>query len=314
VTRRSEAELVALLLTQRLVEAAVPPLRTREFWSLVATVEDLGALLGLESPGIAAMAGIEGGLAARVAVRLEAATAFASALDDVEQRGLCVVAGTSEAYPAMLRARLQAVAPPLLYLLGPAELLDVPALGVVGSRQVTVAGASIAHAAARAAVEHGFALVSGGARGVDRIAIDGALDAGGTVVAVLADSLYRAAREPDTRRAISAGALCLCSPYPPSAGFTAANALGRNKLIYALSAATLVVECRPDTGGSWAGAVEALRYRTTPVVVWTGEGATDGNWALASLGARAVEDVGQLFPLPAHREDRRVGDQLVLDV
>jgi len=52
--------------------------------------------------------------------------------------------------------------------------------------------------------------------------------------------------------------------------------MGRNKLIYAMSTATLVVECEEGSGGTWAGAVEALRGRTAPVIAWTGVGAVRG--------------------------------------
>jgi predicted Rossmann fold nucleotide-binding protein DprA/Smf involved in DNA uptake len=290
--------LVALLLSQRLVEAGAPPLKAREFWSLAAAIGDMGRLLGEDASTIAAIAGVDRDAAERLVTRLAAATSFAFALDDAEQSGLSLLAGTTAAYPSILTERLGAAAPPILYALGPPELLNAAALGIVGSRSVSEAGARVARAAAEAAVAHGYGVVSGGARGVDRTAMTAALAVGGPVVGVLADSLMRHARDPADRRAITDGALCLCSPYPPRAVFSAANAIGRNKLIYALSAATLVVECQPQTGGSWAGAVEALRRRTAPVAVWTGEGATDGNRALEARGAVGVGDVGRMFPLP----------------
>jgi predicted Rossmann fold nucleotide-binding protein DprA/Smf involved in DNA uptake len=95
----------------------------------------------------------------------------------------------------------------------------------------------------------------------------------------------------------------LITPYKPTAGFTVANAMGRNKLIYALSEATLVVACDTDKGGTWSGAVEALRQDISPVLVWTGAGAGAGNRALIERGALPVDDIDGLFPLP-----RRVAD------
>jgi predicted Rossmann fold nucleotide-binding protein DprA/Smf involved in DNA uptake len=76
--------------------------------------------------------------------------------------------------------------------------------------------------------------------------------------------------------------------------------MGRNKLIYAMSTATLVVECQEGSGGTWAGAVEALRRRTAPIIAWTGAGASSGNRALVSRGAHQLDVVEDLFPLPSH--------------
>src|SRR5207302_2401868 len=130
-----------------------------------------------------------------------------------------------------------------------------------------------------------------GAKGIDRLAMGSALAAGGVAVAVLADSLERTVRDAEIRRMVGEDRLCLCTPYKPTAGFSVANAMGRNKLIYALSQATLVVTSDLEKGGSWAGAQEALRQHTAPVLVWTGEGAGPGNTRLAELGARHVSSV-----------------------
>jgi predicted Rossmann fold nucleotide-binding protein DprA/Smf involved in DNA uptake len=132
---------------------------------------------------------------------------------------------------------------------------------------------------------------------VDRLAMNAGLDARGHIVGVLADSLLRTARDPEVRRAVSDGLVCLCSPYKPTAGFTVANAMGRNKLIYAMSTATLVVECEEGSGGTWAGAAEALRGKTAPVIAWTGPGAAPGNHALVRLGARPLQQLDDLLPI-----------------
>jgi predicted Rossmann fold nucleotide-binding protein DprA/Smf involved in DNA uptake len=311
MTRPSDSELVALLLTQRLVDASAPPLKASEFWALVESVDDLGGLLGCGPEEVSKAARVDASTGARIVALLDAATGFAFALDDAQQRGLRVMSGVSADFPALLTERLGRAAPPVLYAFGDVSLLGRPALGVVGSRAVSDAGALAGREAAAAIVAAGFGVVSGGAKGVDRLAMNAAVDAGGHVVGVLADSLVRAAREPEMRRAVTDGTVCLCSPYKPTAGFTVASAMGRNKIIYALSTATLVVECEEGSGGSWAGAVEALRARTTPVLAWTGEGASPGNLALVRRGAHAVDRLERLFPLPSV-EGLPTADQLAL--
>jgi predicted Rossmann fold nucleotide-binding protein DprA/Smf involved in DNA uptake len=118
-----------------------------------------------------------------------------------------------------------------------------------------------------------------------------ALDAGGTAVGVLADSLARLVTSPPVRRAIMERRLCLCTPYKPTAGFSVANAMGRNRLIYALSELTLVVSSDQGRGGTWEGAVEAIRGRLTDVVIWQGAGAGPGNAALIAMGGRPADSI-----------------------
>jgi predicted Rossmann fold nucleotide-binding protein DprA/Smf involved in DNA uptake len=179
---------------------------------------------------------------------------------------------------------------------GDLSLLTRSLLGIVGSRDVSEAAAAIAQDAARAATSAGWGVVSGGAKGVDSLALHAALDSGGVVVSVLADSLTRAVRDPQVRHAVTDGRLCLCTPYRPSAGFSVASAMGRNKIIYALSKATLVVTSDEGKGGTWAGAEEALKRSLSPVMVWSGTGAGPGNQPLIAKGATAVDQISLLLP------------------
>src|SRR5438067_9143632 len=197
---RSEGSMAPLLLTQRLVEAAVQPLKASEYWSVIERVSDPAELLGEDPASVARAAGIEGDLAERIAQLLDAATSFAFELDVAEQSGLRVVASVDDDYPSTLIDRLGRGAPPLLYVAGDPTLLGPALFGIVGSRDVDEAAAAVARSAAAEAVRNGLGVVSGGAKGVDRLAMGAALDAGGVVVGVLADSLVRTARDPDLRR------------------------------------------------------------------------------------------------------------------
>ena len=296
---RSDTSLAALLLTQRLVDTDAAPLKASEYWAVLDAVEDPAELLGCDAASVAAALHADAELSTRIATLLDGATAFAFRLDDAEQAGLRVVASVDAEYPVVLRERLGPAAPPLLYVAGEPALLAGELLGIVGSRDVVPLGAEAAEAAAVHAVRRGMGVASGGAKGVDRLATGAALEADGFAVGVLAESLERAVRDPEVRRAVADGRLCLCTPYKPTAGFSVANAMGRNKLVYALSRATLVIAADHDKGGTWAGAVEALRQSIAPVLVWTGAGAGEGNAELVRLGGTPVDDVEGLFPLPA---------------
>jgi predicted Rossmann fold nucleotide-binding protein DprA/Smf involved in DNA uptake len=317
MSSRSPSSLAALLLCQRLQPTPAPPLKSSEYWALLEAVGDPAALLGQDAAGITGRFRVDAALAERVAKLLDAATGFALRLEEAEQQGLRLAASVDDSYPQVLIDRLARRAPPLLYLVGDPTLLQADQLGIIGSRDVSDQAAEVARQAATAAVEAGFGVVSGAAKGVDRLAMGAALEADGTAVGVLADSLVRMTRDPQVRRAVTDGQLCLCTPYKPTAPFSTANAMGRNKLIYALSKATLVVTAAAETGGSWAGAVEAIGQATTPVLVWTGPGAGPGNPLLSQRGGIAVAQLAELFPLPdppRPRAPHPVTDQLALEV
>jgi len=205
--------------------------------------------------------------------------------------------------------RLGDEAPPVFYIVGDRSLLSIEGVGIVGSRGVADAGSDVARHAASTAVAAGFPVISGGARGVDQVSMTAAYEAGGQVVGYLADSLERRVRDPNTRRALADGSTCLATPYKPSAGFSVASAMGRNKLVYASARVTFVVASDLEKGGTWEGAVEALRNGFGSVAVWMGEGGGPGNARLAELGATSIDDVsalvaGQVAPSTTSRSDQ----------
>jgi len=157
---------------------------------------------------------------------------------------------------------------------------------VVGSRQVDDNLTDYTAQVGRLAAKSGRAVVSGGTKGIDRAAMQGGLEAGGTVVGVMADSLERAALSHDNREALMDGRLVLISPYDPAAGFNVGHAMQRNKLIYALADAALVVTSDFQKGGTWTGAIEQLeRLHYVPLFVRNGTNAGKGNQALLQQGA-----------------------------
>lgn len=118
--------------------------------------------------------------------------------------------------------------------------------------------------------------------------MNGALQAGGTVAGVMCDSLERAAVASDNRESLMEKRLVLVSPYDPAAGFNVGHAMQRNKFIYALSDAALVVSADFQKGGTWEGAVEQLeRLHFVPVFVRNGDNGGKGNRALIQRGGRA---------------------------
>ena len=97
------------------------------------------------------------------------------------------------------------------------------------------------------------------------------------------------------------GQLILLTPYAPAAGFSIGGAMGRNKLIYGLADFAVVVNSDYQTGGTWAGAAEALKAGWCPVFVREGAGVPKGNQGLIELGAEPLPaaELGAIEDLPA---------------
>jgi DNA processing protein len=209
------------------------------------------------------------------------------AVDRWASRSIWVVSRADPTYPRRLKTRLREEAPPILYGCGDAALLENGGLAVVGSRHVDQALTEYTEELGRTVAAAKRSIVSGAAKGIDKAAMHGALQGGGTVIGVMADSLERAALARDNREALMDGRLVFISAYDPAAGFNVGHAMNRNKAIYALADAALVVTADFEKGGTWAGAIEQLeRLRLVPVFVRNGPDAGRGNSALVQRGAR----------------------------
>jgi len=223
---------------------------------------------------------------ARLTALLARGMLLAQALDRWAARGIWVAGPGDAEYPQRLCDRLGDESPVVLYGCGDPQLLGGGGLAVVGSRNADEFVLEYAAAAGRLTARAGVPLVSGGARGVDRAAMGGSLEAGGLAVGVLADTLERGVVQREQRDLIMEGRLTLVSPYDPAAGFNVGNAMGRNKVVYALADAALVVQSDWKKGGTWAGAVEQLRRARGPVYLRSEGPAARGLDELKGLGAR----------------------------
>ena len=211
---------------------------------------------------------------------------LSQAVEHWANRSISVIGRADMAYPGRFKQRLRRSAPPLLYACGNAELLAAPALAVVGSRSTPEPLLRKAEAVGALAAAAGVVIASGAARGVDEAAMVGSLSAGGLAIGVVADSLERISARALWRRALLDGRLLLLSSEAPSARFQVWRAMARNKLIYALADAALVVHSDRGKGGTWAGASEQLQtFRFAPLHVLDDPRGGGGLAALQELGA-----------------------------
>jgi predicted Rossmann fold nucleotide-binding protein DprA/Smf involved in DNA uptake len=225
----------------------------------------------------------------RLVALLERGVMLGLAVERWTNQGLWVLGRGDSQYPKRLKQRLRHSAPAILYGIGNIELLSEGGLAVVGSRDVDEEGLGYTQRVAQTCAEQEIQVVSGGARGVDQAAMLAVLEAGGTAVGVLPDSLSKAAVAGKYRAGIKEGRLTLVSAVDPGASFNAGNAMGRNKYIYAVADYALVVSSSVGKGGTWAGATEALeRIKDVPIFVRMQETVPEGNRQLLKKGAKPL--------------------------
>jgi DNA processing protein len=161
----------------------------------------------------------------------------------------------SLADPRYPRALLEAADPPLLlFAEGDLATFDAPAVAMVGSRHATVQGAENARAFAQALAEAGVVVISGLARGIDAASHEGALVAGEAlgrpctiaVVGTGLDQVYPKAHTALARRIALRG--LVLSEFALGAPPLAQHFPRRNRIVAALSRATLVVEAAVQSG------------------------------------------------------------------
>ena len=165
----------------------------------------------------------------------------------LDEEGHELIAWDDPDYP---RALLEVgETPPVLFFIGRRELLNRPALAIVGSRNATPQGVENAHAFASALSQAGLTIVSGLALGIDGAAHRGALDGDGSTIACIGtgpDRVYPASHR-DLAHAIAiAGAIV--SEFAPGTPPLRHNFPRRNRLISALSRGVLVVEATLQSG------------------------------------------------------------------
>ena len=210
--------------------------------------------------------------------------AMGVAIEKWQSAGIWILTRADREYPKRLKNHLSETAPPVLFGVGEQALLNAGGLAMVGSRDIGSADTELTRIVARQAALEGLNLVSGGARGVDELAMLAALEAEGCAVGVLANDLFKSALAGKWRKHLKSRQLALVTPFYPEGRFQVGNAMSRNKYIYCLSDFALVVRSDKDKGGTWTGAAENLKKQWIPLFVASPSDA-EGNAALASMGA-----------------------------
>ncbi len=198
-------------------------------------------------------------------------------LEKAARKDCVPITRVTDGYPVRLRRCLGLDAPGVLWIKGDAGLLDMPAVALVGSRELDGENLEFAREVGRQAALQGFVLVSGNARGADRAAQESCLGSGGKVISVVADPLERYPGREN---------LLYVSEDGFDVAFSAQRALQRNRIIHSLGQKTFVAKCGFGKGGTWDGTKRNLSQGWSDVYCYND--CSEASLELERMGARLI--------------------------
>jgi DNA processing protein len=212
--------------------------------------------------------------------------------------------------------------PLLLYVKGRRELLNQPALAIVGSRNATPQGVHNAEAFAQSLSNAGLCVISGMAHGIDAAAHRGALQGCGSSIGVVGtglDKVYPAANRDLAHALASQGALI--SEFPLGTPPLAANFPRRNRIISGMSVGCLIVEAGLQSGSLITARLALEQGRDVFAIPGSIHAPqSKGCHALLKQGAKLaetaqdiLEELGSLLTLPAYRSATQDTDSALLE-
>jgi DNA protecting protein DprA len=196
-----------------------------------------------------------------------------------------------ESYPRLLTSILsENQRPPVLFYMGDLHILERVTIAIIGSRNAGETSLAFTYETAHYLAENGANVISGYARGVDRVAYEGAISTQGYTTVVLPHGINKLSNVQiyNVLPKIEAGGVLLLSQFHPDAHWLVSRAMERNHVVVALAQVVIVAEANTQ-GGTWNGAINALEQKRPLYVCQTETSALlAGNKALIERGGRPL--------------------------
>lgn len=214
----------------------------------------------------------------------------------LEEQNIRMLFPDDDEYPRAFRESSDP--PEILFVRG--VLKDAPAVSVVGTRHFTIYGKQCVEAIVPELARSGLAIISGMALGIDALAHEAALRAGGVTVAILGTGVDDEAIYPREHFALAhkiiAHGGAVISEFPPGTGSRKEHFPIRNRLIASLSDATVVIEAAPKSGSLITAKLaleENKEVLAVPGPIWSEQ--SKGTNALIKSGARVCTEARDVF-------------------
>lgn len=219
--------------------------------------------------------------------------------ETLQNEGYELIPITSPEYSRTLKENLKvAHAPALLYVKGNKQIMQEKSIAIVGSRNATDKSLKFTDNIAKLASKEFKVVVSGFAKGVDRQALDSAINYKGQSIIVLPQGIMTfGSGFKKYYKQIVDGDVLVLSTFFPKANWQVELAMARNPIIYGLANEIYVAESS-DKGGTWSGVIDGLRKNRKIYVRKPDSDENNANNLLIQKGAIAVDFNGNpLFDL-----------------
>ncbi len=175
-------------------------------------------------------------------------------------QGFEIIPITSQEYSKTLKGNLKtSYAPAVLYVKGNKKILEEKSIAIVGSRDASESALKFTDNIAKLASSEFKVVVSGFAKGVDKQALDSAIQYNGQSIIVLPQGIMTfGSGFKNYYKKIIDGDVLVLSTFFPTAPWKAELAMARNPIIYGLADEIYVAESA-EKGGTWSGVVDGLR-------------------------------------------------------
>ncbi len=210
--------------------------------------------------------------------------------ESLNNEGYELIPITSPEYSKTLKENLKAAhAPALLYVKGNKQIMQEKSIAIVGSRNATDKSLEFTDNIAKLASKEYKVVVSGFAKGVDKQALDSAINYKGQSIIVLPQGIMTfGSGFKKYYKQIVDGDVLVLSTFFPKAPWKAELAMARNPIIYGLASEIYVAESS-DKGGTWSGVVDGLRKNRKIYVRKPDSNENNANNLLIQKGAIAVD-------------------------
>jgi DNA processing protein len=218
--------------------------------------------------------------------------------EQLQNEGFHLIPVNSPEYPVVLKENLKTKsAPPVIYIKGLKGLLQKDAVAIVGSRNAGKEALNFTDHIAKKCVSESKVIVSGFAKGVDKQALDSALEAQGKSIIVLPQGIltFQSGFKKYYEQVVN-GDVLVMSTFFPNAGWDVGLAMARNIFIYGLAKEIFVAES-DSKGGTWEGAIDGLNRQRKIYVRYPVPKERNANLRLIEFGAIPLDNNGDSIDL-----------------
>ncbi|RPI19607.1 MAG: DNA-processing protein DprA [Ignavibacteriae bacterium] len=216
--------------------------------------------------------------------------------ESMNEQGIDIIPMNSDEYSKVMKENLKIKSsPPILYVKGFKGLMNEECVAVVGSRTAGDTALKFTENLSIELAKNFKVVVSGFAKGVDKMALDSSIKNNGNSIIVLPQGILTfSSGFKKYYPQLVEGQILVISTFPPNIPWNVRLAMARNTYIYGLANEIYVAESN-ETGGTWNGALDGLKKGRKVYVRIPEEGEKNANNLLIEKGGIPIDFEGKII-------------------